>query len=69
MNLLTANEVAQILRVPTARVYELARRKMLPVLTLGQRQVRFEEAALREWIAAGGSSSPFATFASSARES
>lgn len=68
MNLLTAPEVAQILRVSKARVYELARRKMLPVLTLGQRQVRFEEAALQKWIAAGGSSSPFSTFAASGRE-
>lgn len=55
MNLLTATEVAQILRVSTARVYELARQRMLPALTLGQRQVRFDEAALREWIASGGS--------------
>jgi excisionase family DNA binding protein len=55
MNLLTATEVAQILRVSKARVYELARQRMLPALTLGQRQIRFEEAALREWIAAGGS--------------
>jgi excisionase family DNA binding protein len=69
MNLLTANEVAQILRVPPARVYELARRKMIPALTLGQKQLRFEESALRDWIAAGGSGSPFPPFAASARES
>lgn len=55
MNLLTAAEVAEILRVSKARVYELARQGMLPALTLGQRQVRFDEAALREWIATGGS--------------
>jgi excisionase family DNA binding protein len=55
MNLLTAIEVARILHVSPARVYELARQRMLPALTLGQRQVRFDEATLREWISSGGS--------------
>ena len=50
MRLLTANEVATILRVSTARVYELARIKSIPSITLGQRQVRFDETALLEWI-------------------
>jgi excisionase family DNA binding protein len=50
MRLLTANEVAKILRVSTARVYELARVKSIPSITLGQRQVRFDETALFEWI-------------------
>ncbi len=54
MRLLTASEVAPVLRVPTARVYELARLRMIPAITLGERQVRFDEAALREWIATGG---------------
>jgi excisionase family DNA binding protein len=51
MRLLTADEVAGILSVSTARVYELARRNALPALKLGQRQVRFDETALRNWIA------------------
>jgi excisionase family DNA binding protein len=50
MRLLTANEVANILRVSTARVYELARSKSIPSITLGQRQIRFDETALLEWI-------------------
>ena len=50
MRLLTASEVANILRVSTARVYELARRKCIPSVTLGQRQVRFDETALLDWI-------------------
>jgi len=50
MGLLKASEVANILRVSTARVYELARIKSIPSITLGQRQVRFDEAALHEWI-------------------
>ncbi len=50
MKLLTASEVADILRVSTARVYELARIKSIPSITLGQRQVRFDETTLHEWI-------------------
>lgn len=50
MRLLTANEVANILRVSTARVYELARVKSIPSITLGQRQIRFDETALRDFI-------------------
>ena len=49
--LLTAEEVAGILSVSTARVYDLARRNAIPALKLGQRQVRFDETALRRWIA------------------
>ena len=51
MKLLTAGEVANVLRVSTARVYELARMKSIPSITLGQRQIRFDETALRNWIA------------------
>jgi excisionase family DNA binding protein len=50
MRLLTADEVASILSVSTARVYELARRNAIPALKLGERQLRFDETALREWI-------------------
>ena len=50
MQLLTAQEVAKILRVSKARVYELARRGVIPSIRLGY-QVRFSEAALLEWIA------------------
>ena len=49
--LLTAEEVVGILSVSTARVYDLARRNAIPALKLGQRQVRFDEMALRKWIA------------------
>ena len=53
MRLLTAIEVAEILRVTEARVYELARRKLLPHIRLG-RQVRFSETVLLEWVQRGG---------------
>jgi excisionase family DNA binding protein len=54
MRLLTAKDVSEGLRVPLARVYELARTGVLPVVRLGDRQIRFDEDALREWIAHGG---------------
>ncbi len=53
MRLLTATEVADLLRVPKGRVYELVRQGLLPACHLG-RQIRIEERALREWIAGGG---------------
>ena len=54
MRLLTAEEVAAILRVKTARAYELSRTRVLPTVRIG-RQVRYDESALLEWIRAGGS--------------
>jgi excisionase family DNA binding protein len=54
MALLKASEVAKILRVSTARVYELARRGLLPTVILGERQVRFDQEVLRQWINKGG---------------
>jgi excisionase family DNA binding protein len=53
MRLLTAKEVAAILGVKPARVYELSRIKLLPTVRMG-RQVRYDESALLEWIKAGG---------------
>lgn len=54
---LTAEEVAQILRIPTYHVYELVRRKRLPHFRIG-RLVRIPEEGLRAWIASGGSPLP-----------
>lgn len=51
--LLTADEVAPYLRVPTARVYEMARLDLIPAIRM-KRQVRFLESALREWLERGG---------------
>jgi excisionase family DNA binding protein len=50
MKLLTASEVASILKVSKARVYELARTRAIPSITLGLRQIRFDEDSLRNWI-------------------
>ncbi len=50
MKLLKADEVANILRVSRTRVYELARTNCIPSITLGLRQVRFDEDSLQDWI-------------------
>jgi putative molybdopterin biosynthesis protein len=53
--LLTAEQVAVLLQVRTARVYELAREGLIPTVRLG-RQVRVSSSALENWIADGGQS-------------
>jgi len=53
MELLKADEVARMLRVPSARVYDLARQRVIPSVRLG-RQLRFSESALQRWISDGG---------------
>ena len=51
----TAPQVAELLCVPTRRVYALTRAGLLPHVRLGSRQIRFDERAVREWIDGGGS--------------
>lgn len=58
IQLLKAEDVAEILSLPRLRVYELARQGQLPCVRIGERQIRFAKAALREWIEHGGSSLP-----------
>jgi excisionase family DNA binding protein len=58
--LITAVRAAEILAVSVQRVYELARVGVLPagvVVRLG-RQIRLNEAALMEWVHAGGQDLP-----------
>lgn len=57
MRLMTMREVRDVLNVPLARVYDLARQGVLPVVRLG-RQLRVDEDVLREWIRSGGQSLP-----------
>jgi len=54
MKLLTVAQVAEILQVPKARVYELVRQGKLPKVPIG-RTVRISEDELRIWAACGGS--------------
>jgi len=53
--ILLADEVAEMLRVDRQRVYELARRKSIPVIRVGERQYRFNAEAIRRWMEQGGS--------------
>ncbi len=55
MKLLRITDVAQILDVPLARAYEMARLGIIPVVRLG-RQLRVDPERLESWIAAGGQS-------------
>lgn len=50
----TAKEVSEILQIDLQRVYELTRRRLLPVVVLGERQYRYSETALQNWIEQGG---------------
>ena len=48
--LMTAQEVAELLRVPRSTVYELARNRRIPFLKVGRRTL-FAQQSLLEWIA------------------
>ncbi len=52
--LLTATEVSKVLQIDLQRVYELTRRKLLPCVRLGERQLRFSPQAIERFIADGG---------------
>lgn len=53
--LLTVKEVAELFDLKPARVYELCRTdKNFPVVVIGERQYRFSEQALQNWIKRGG---------------
>jgi excisionase family DNA binding protein len=51
--LLLAQEAATLLRVTPNRLYDLAKRGIVPCVHIG-RQVRFDEELLLDWIALGG---------------
>ena len=48
--LMTAQEVAELLRVPRSTVYELARNRRIPFRKVGRRTL-FAQQTLLEWIA------------------
>lgn len=48
--LLTAGDVAAILRVPRSLVYALARRGELPTVRIGDRYVRFRPETIESWL-------------------
>ncbi len=51
--LLTAQQTAEMLQVSVTRIYELARLGTVPCVRI-RRQLRFDEAALLNWVAQGG---------------
>jgi excisionase family DNA binding protein len=54
MPLITAKQVSVELSISLARVYELTRRGQIPVVRLGEKQLRFDQDVLREWTKRGG---------------
>ena len=50
--ILTADDVAEFLRVRKNRVYELVRMGVIPHFRLGH-QIRFSERVLMEWVNGG----------------
>jgi excisionase family DNA binding protein len=54
MSLIQAKRASEVLSVSLARLYELARLGVIPVVRLGPRQTRFDEDALTEWVKRGG---------------
>ncbi len=52
--LLTVIEVSKILGVKPARIYELTRERRIPFVQIGERQYRYSETALTNWIENGG---------------
>jgi len=53
--ILVADEVAELLRVDKQRIYELVRTKRIPVIRVGDRQYRFSQIAIMDWLNEGGS--------------
>lgn len=54
MSLIQAKRASEVLSVSLARLYELARLGVIPVVRLGPRQIRFDEEALTLWAKQGG---------------
>ncbi len=55
MCFLTAEQVADAFSISTARVYELARERVIPCVRLG-RTVRFDAHQIEEFVGNGGKS-------------
>lgn len=52
--LLTATEVTEVLQIDLQRLYSLVRKKLLPCVRLGERQLRFSRQAIERFIEDGG---------------
>lgn len=54
MRLIKAREAAEILDLRLPRLYELTRQRLIPSVRVGEKAIRFNEAALKEFIERGG---------------
>jgi excisionase family DNA binding protein len=54
MHLITAREASQMLGIRLARLYELTRQRLIPSVRMGEKAIRFDETALKEFIQRGG---------------
>jgi excisionase family DNA binding protein len=54
MRLIKAKEAAELLDLRLPRLYELTRQRLIPSVRLGEKAIRFNEAALKEFIERGG---------------
>ena len=52
--LLKADAVAEILDVSKQRIYELTRQRLIPFILVGERQYRYSENAIWQWLENGG---------------
>ena len=57
MRVMTADDVAGLLKISKQRLYEMVRGGLIPCLYMG-RQIRFSEAELQKWMADGGTRLP-----------
>ena len=56
MRLIKAKEAAELLDLRLPRLYELTRQRLIPFVRMGEKAIRFDEAALAEWAKRGGTS-------------
>lgn len=54
MRLIKAKEAAELLDLRLPRLYELTRQRLIPSVRVGEKAIRFDEAALKEFIERGG---------------
>lgn len=57
--ILKAKDVSEWLGIDVQRVYELTRRGLLPHVKIGDRQYRYVERDIEEWLRGGGNKDEF----------
>ena len=55
MKFYTVQQIADLVQLTPARIYEAIRQGLLPAIHIG-RQVRIEEQAFHDWVRTGGQS-------------